>query len=77
MRQPATPDGLTVRSYVSTGACVTYHVAPAIASDVASMARLDIALGMQPRRELVERVRMETELTLCGAEAPPCAGGSG
>ena len=54
VRQPATPDGSTVRSYVSTGACVTYRVAPAIASDVASMARLDVALGMQPRRELVE-----------------------
>ena len=76
-RPPSTPGGSTVRSYVSAGSCVTYRLAPGIASDVASMARLDLALALQPRRDLVDRVERETGLTLCGAEAPPCAGGSG
>jgi hypothetical protein len=36
----------------------------------------DTALSFQAREALVETVRDDVDLTLCGAGAPPCAGGS-
>ena len=70
------PDEPLVRREVSDGACITYRLdlgteTPAI-TEV-----LETVLAYQPRAELVEEIDRRSGLTLCGADAPPCTGGSG
>ena len=62
------------RYYVFDGGCVTYrfafnvNAAPTLSFDV------DEALAFRPRDELVEWVREQDGLELCGAGASPCPG---
>ncbi len=71
------PDLRTTRTYVGTGGCVTYEYRFDNDTDGASlMIALDPVLEFRPRRELVDEVADETGLRLCGADAPPCPGGS-
>jgi hypothetical protein len=73
---PAARGQPTVRSYVTDGGCVTYSLDAALTSDLQTLAAIDAALSFQPRRELVDHVESESDLTLCGAAAPPCDGGT-
>ena len=73
---PAADGGPAVRSYVADGACLTYSLDAALTDDPGMLAAIDAALTFQPRRELVDRVESESDLTLCGASAPPCEGGA-
>jgi membrane-associated phospholipid phosphatase/tRNA A-37 threonylcarbamoyl transferase component Bud32 len=70
------PDVRATTTYLSAGACVTYdyefHDVPSASLIVA----LDRALAFQPRSELVTEVEKRTGLRLCGADAPPCPGGT-
>jgi tRNA A-37 threonylcarbamoyl transferase component Bud32 len=75
------PDSLqptirTTRTYLFEGGCVTYEFA--FDEDVSAdlMFDADRALAFQPRAELVQTVDDDTGLSLCGASAPPCVGGS-
>lgn len=56
------------------GGCIAYHYAFAPGAASTLVLEADEALGMVPRQEVVDRVRQELGLTLCGAGAPPCAG---
>ena len=66
----------TTRTYVFDGGCVTYLFAfdEEVSADLLFDA--DRALAFQPRAELVEVVEEDTGLSLCGADAPACVGGS-
>jgi len=67
-----------VRTYVADGACVTYRFDFDDDVDASSTVALDQALSFQPRSDLVAEVdRRSGGLSLCGATAPPCLGGSG
>ena len=69
------PPGLrSTRSYLFAGGCVTYRFAFAEGATPALMFEVDQALAFQPRAALVDRVRDDTGLALCGAGAP-CPGG--
>jgi membrane-associated phospholipid phosphatase/tRNA A-37 threonylcarbamoyl transferase component Bud32 len=65
------------RIYLSDGGCITYDYA-FDRGDVPDslIAELDRALALQPRRSLVTAVDRRTGLSLCGAGAPPCVGGT-
>jgi membrane-associated phospholipid phosphatase/tRNA A-37 threonylcarbamoyl transferase component Bud32 len=70
------PPGLRdTRHYVFEGGCVTYEFDFDGEASASLMFELDTALGFQPRRELVDTVRNESGLRLCGAGVP-CPGGS-
>ncbi len=60
------------RFIVFVGGCLTtrYRFAPGSPSTLAFEA--DTALGLLERRSVVDRVRDDFGLTLCGADAPPC-----
>jgi hypothetical protein len=62
------------RTYLSDGACVTYRFAFDGEVTASAMSALDLALGFQPRSELVAEVDRTTGLVLCGADAPACTG---
>ena len=70
------PDLRSTRFYVFDGGCVTYRFAFDGEASASLMFDAETALSFQPRRELVEKVRADVGLTLCGAEAPRCRGGS-
>ena len=70
------PNVQGTRTYVADGGCVTYDFSFAEDADASLVAALDAALAFQPRSELVAEVERESGLTLCGAVAPPCTGGS-
>jgi hypothetical protein len=69
------PDLRSTRTYVFDGGCVTYQFAFAGDTSTALMFDADIALAFQPRSLLVDKVRLDTGLRLCGLGAP-CPGGS-
>lgn len=64
----------TVRHYVAAGACTTVRYSFTRQTAPAEFAEAQGLLGYQLRSDYVEAIRRETGLTLCGAEAPPCAG---
>ena len=69
------PDAPATRTYLSSGACVTYHFDLGEAADPSLVVELDTALAFQPRSELVAEVERRSGLSLCGVGAPPCVGG--
>jgi membrane-associated phospholipid phosphatase len=69
------PDAPATRTYLSSGACVTYHFDLGEAADPSLVVDLDTALAFQPRSELVAEVERRSGLSLCGVGAPPCVGG--
>ena len=69
------PDVRATRTYLSTGACVTYDFDLAEAADPSLVVELESALAFQPRSELVAEVERRSGLSLCGVGAPPCTGG--
>ena len=70
------PPGLKVtRIYLFEGGCVTYEFAFEGDASTALVFEADQALAFQPRSELVDWVGERTDLSLCGASAPPCTGG--
>jgi len=72
----APPDQRVTRYYVFDGGCVRYRYVfhgdanPSLSSDA------DSALGFVDRAAVVDEFRSRTGLRLCGAEAPPCPGGT-
>lgn len=62
------------RSIVFPGGCITYRYAFSAGSAATLILEADEALSMVPRQPIVDRVRRDLGLTLCGAGAPPCAG---
>jgi hypothetical protein len=66
----------TTRTYLFEGGCVTYEFDFDDAASADLLFDADRALGFQSRDALVETVHDETGLSLCGAGAPECAGGS-
>ncbi len=69
------PDTSITRTYLGEGACITYDY-EFDDDDASLVGELDTALSLQPRAALVAAVDRRTGLSLCGAGAPPCAGGS-
>jgi hypothetical protein len=65
------PGSQTTRTYLTDGGCITYD----FVADASVVPALD-ALSFQSRRELVATVERRTGLSLCGAFAAPCVGGS-
>ena len=71
------PPGLrSTRYYTFAGGCVTYRFAFDGAVSASLMFDAESALAFQPRKLLVDEVRRRSGLSLCGAGAPPCPGGS-
>ena len=67
------PPGLRITRYhLLTGGCVTYHFDFDQEAAAALMFDANLALGFQPRQELVDEVEDARGLRLCGAGAP-CA----
>src|SRR5918994_79212 len=62
------------RTYLFDGGCVTYRFAFDGDVNASAMIALDAALSFQPRSDLVAEVERQSGLTLCGADAPECAG---
>jgi tRNA A-37 threonylcarbamoyl transferase component Bud32 len=69
------PHVRTVRTYLLSGACVTYRVDLDSRETSALLFDIDTALGFQHRAALVDAVRDRSGLRLCGAGVP-CPGGS-
>ena len=69
------PDARAKRTYLSSGACVTYDFDLGEAADASLVVELDSALAFQPRSQLVAEVERRSGLSLCGVGAPPCTGG--
>jgi hypothetical protein len=63
------------RTYLFEGGCVTYEFAFKGGASTSLVFEADQALAFESRSELVARVDDDTNLSLCGALAPPCAGG--
>ncbi len=69
------PNLRATRYYLFDGGCVTYEFALE-GPDAATLTfDADTALAFQPRAVLVDKVRADTDLKLCGVGAP-CKGGS-
>jgi hypothetical protein len=69
------PPGLVMtRYYLFPGGCVTYQMDFDAEAPTSAIFDVDDALGFQPREALVDEVRENTDLRLCGAGAPPCPG---
>jgi hypothetical protein len=64
----------TTRIYLFPGGCVTYQFDFAEEATTSAVFEADQALAFQPRQVLVDHVREESDLELCGAGAP-CPGG--
>jgi membrane-associated phospholipid phosphatase/tRNA A-37 threonylcarbamoyl transferase component Bud32 len=69
------PDTTVTRTYLGPGSCVTYDF-EFVDDDASIVGELDTALSFQPRAPLVAAVDRRTGLSLCGAGAPPCVGGT-
>ena len=81
MRRFERPDELppklrATRIYVFPGGCVTYRFEFDGGETASLLFDVDRALAFEGRGELVDVVRARNGLSLCGAEAPPCAGES-
>lgn len=70
------PDLFTTRYYVFPGGCVRYQFAFTHDASPSLLFDADQALGFEPRDRIVEAVRENAGLDLCGAGAP-CQGGTG
>jgi hypothetical protein len=70
------PELRNTRVYLFDGGCVTYRFAFTGDVSAALIFDVDTALDFQSRSSLVEKVRSDTDLSLCGADAPRCPGGS-
>jgi membrane-associated phospholipid phosphatase/tRNA A-37 threonylcarbamoyl transferase component Bud32 len=70
------PDLLTTRHYTFPGGCVTYRFAFTDEASPSLLFDVDQALAFQPRARIVEAVRKNAGLDLCGAGVP-CPGGTG
>jgi hypothetical protein len=64
------------RTYRFPGGCVTYEFATTVSDRAGVLFDADRALAFQARAPLVEEVRDRAGLSLCGAGAPPCPGGT-
>jgi tRNA A-37 threonylcarbamoyl transferase component Bud32/membrane-associated phospholipid phosphatase len=65
------PPGLeTTRYYLFPGGCVTYDISFDVEAMPSLVFDVDDALAFQPREELVDEVRDDTDLRLCGAGSP-------
>jgi hypothetical protein len=62
------------RYYTFPGGCVTYRFRFQAGASTTLALEVDEALSFRPRAALVAKVRDEFGETLCGADAPPCAG---
>jgi hypothetical protein len=62
------------RTLVFDGGCIEQRYRFAPGSDPSLVIEADRALSTLPRTTIVSEVRDDLGLTLCGAEAPPCAG---
>jgi hypothetical protein len=71
------PELRTTRTYIFPGGCVTYQFAFGPKADAAMVFAADSALAFQSREPLVALVKERSGgLRLCGADAPPCPGGT-
>jgi membrane-associated phospholipid phosphatase/tRNA A-37 threonylcarbamoyl transferase component Bud32 len=70
------PDLLTTRYYMFPGGCVTCRFAFTDEASPSLLFDADQALAFQPRERIVEAVRENAGLDLCGSGAP-CPGGTG
>ncbi len=69
------PDLRVTRTYLFAGGCVTYGFAFQGGNGPRpSCSRLISALAFESRGDLVAEVADRTDLSLCGAVAPPCSG---
>ena len=68
------PDLEVTRTYVFDGGCVTYEFAFQGGASTSLVFEADQALAFQSRSDLVVEVADRTDLSLCGALAPPCPG---
>jgi hypothetical protein len=62
------------RSLVFDGGCIVYRYRFAPDSEPALVIEADSAVSVVPRSSVVAEVRETLDLTVCGAEAPPCEG---
>jgi hypothetical protein len=62
------------RSLVFEGGCIVYRYRFAPGSEPALVIEADRALSTLPRATVAAVVRDDLDLTVCGAEAPACAG---
>ncbi|MDH4111793.1 MAG: hypothetical protein OEV60_03810 [Actinomycetota bacterium] len=62
------------RTLVFDGGCIISRYGFARGSDPALVIEADRIVSTLPREMVVAEVRRDLDLTLCGAEAPPCAG---
>ena len=69
------PDLKVTRTYLFEGGCVTYEFAFEGDASTSLVFEADQALAFESRSELVAEVSDKTDLSLCGALAPPCSGG--
>jgi hypothetical protein len=70
----STPGFSANRYLVFSGGCVTYRYRFAAGAAAALAEEADEALSLIPRSIVVSQVEDQFDLSLCGAEAPPCAG---
>ena len=69
------PPGLrSTRFYLFDGGCVVYRFVFHGEANASLMFDAESALAFQPRAGLIEEVREQSGLRLCGADAPPCSG---
>jgi hypothetical protein len=68
------PRFLANRYYVFPGGCVTYRFAFDVDASPTLSFEIDEALSFRSRAFLVERMREQAGLELCGAGASPCPG---
>jgi hypothetical protein len=59
---------------VFDGGCIVYRYRFAPDSEPALVIEADSAVSVVPRSRVVAEVRETFDLTVCGAEAPPCEG---
>jgi hypothetical protein len=64
------------RYYTFPGGCITVRYRFTGTADPALVLQADQALGFARRSLVIHALREIDDLTLCGAEAPPCAGGT-
>jgi hypothetical protein len=68
------PDFDGSRYQVFEGGCIEYRYAFPAPADPALVIEADLALSSLERAIVVRSVRESVDLTLCGAQAPPCLG---
>lgn len=56
------------------GGCITHQYTFAPDSDPTLVIEADLAISTVARSDVIDSVRDSLDLTLCGAEAPPCVG---